>query len=238
MQHILVIEDDPDIRELIGYNLRREGFELTLCNNGQDGLDVALSPKQVDLIVLDLMMPRLNGIEVCKRIRENAEKRTIPIIMLTAKSEETDIVFGLGVGADDYMTKPFGLKELVARVYTRLRSIPQPAPVPLNASKFDTDIDVLRQGDVEIDRSRFHIKVCGTQVPMTLAEFRLFDALVSRPGIVLSRDRLLDAVTGGEGVLIDRNIDVHVRSIRKKLGESRDLIETVRGLGYKFRELQ
>ncbi len=230
MQHILVIEDDPDIRELIGYNLSREGFQITLCDNGQDGLDVALA-KKVDLIILDLMMPRLNGIEVCKRLREHPEKRTVPIIMLTAKSEETDIVFGLGVGADDYMTKPFGLKELIARVYTRLRSF-TPAAVEEKAEE-----DVLRQGDVEIDRSRFHIKVGGTQVPMTLAEFRLFDALVSRPGIVLSRDRLLDAVTGGEGVLIDRNIDVHVRSIRKKLGDSRDLIETVRGLGYKFREL-
>lgn len=236
MQHILVIEDDPDIRELIGYNLKREGFEVTLCNNGQDGLEAALA-HDVDLIILDLMMPKLNGIEVCKRVREVPEKRSIPIIMLTAKSEETDIVFGLGVGADDYMTKPFGIKELVARVYTRLRSFPQAqAAAPVAAQAID--LDVLRQGEVEIDRARFHIKVCGTQVPMTLAEFRLFDALVSRPGIVLSRDRLLDAVTGGEGVLIDRNIDVHVRSIRKKLGESRDLIETVRGLGYKFRELQ
>ena len=233
MQHILVIEDDPDIRELIGYNLKREGFQTTLCTNGREGLLVAQS-KVVDLIILDLMMPELNGIEVCKRLRENPEKRAIPIIMLTAKSEETDIVFGLGVGADDYMTKPFSFKELVARVYTRLRNY---APVPVTQID-SSDENVLHQGDVEIDRARFHIKVCGTQVPMTLAEFRLFDALVSRPGIVLSRDRLLDAVTGGEGVLIDRNIDVHVRSIRKKLGESRDLIETVRGLGYKFRELQ
>ncbi len=235
MQHILVIEDDPDIRELIGYNLKREGFELILCTNGQDGLDAALN-NTIDLIILDLMMPKLNGIEVCKRIRETPEKRNIPIIMLTAKSEETDIVFGLGVGADDYIIKPFGLKELIARVYTRLRTFPSPIAATPAATRIDHD--VLRQGDVEIDRARFHIKVCGTQVPMTLAEFRLFDALVSRPGIVLSRDRLLDAVTGGEGVLIDRNIDVHVRSIRKKLGESRDLIETVRGLGYKFRELQ
>ncbi len=232
MQHILVIEDDPDIRELIGYNLRREGFETTLCTNGREGLNEALS-KSYDLIVLDLMMPEMNGIEVCKRIRENPEKRATPIIMLTAKSEETDVVYGLGVGADDYMTKPFSSKELVARVYTRLRNYTQATPVAPVASD-----DVIQHGDVEVDRARFHIKVCGTQVPMTLAEFRLFDALVSRPGIVLSRDRLLDAVTGGEGVLIDRNIDVHVRSIRKKLGESRDLIETVRGLGYKFRELQ
>ncbi len=234
MQHILVIEDDPDIRELIGYNLKREGFETTLCTNGRDGLAEALT-KSYDLIVLDLMMPEMNGIEVCKRIRENPEKRSIPIIMLTAKSEETDIVYGLGVGADDYMTKPFSSKELVARVYTRLRNYAQ---VPTAPTPSQETADVIQHGDVEIDRARFHIKVCGTQVPMTLAEFRLFDALVSRPGIVLSRDRLLDAVTGGEGVLIDRNIDVHVRSIRKKLGESRDLIETVRGLGYKFRELQ
>lgn len=232
MQHILVIEDDPDIRELIGYNLKREGFETTLCSNGREGLQHALT-KPVDLIILDLMMPELNGIEVCKRLREHPEKRAVPIIMLTAKSEETDIVYGLGVGADDYMTKPFSFKELVARVYTRLRTY-----APITASSTDTTADLVQHGDVELDRARFHIKVCGTQVPMTLAEFRLFDALVSRPGIVLSRDRLLDAVTGGEGVLIDRNIDVHVRSIRKKLGESRDLIETVRGLGYKFRELQ
>jgi DNA-binding response OmpR family regulator len=232
VQHILVIEDDPDIRELIGYNLKREGFETTLCTNGREGLQAALS-KPVDLIILDLMMPELNGIEVCKRLREQPDKRAIPIIMLTAKSEETDIVYGLGVGADDYMTKPFSSKELVARVYTRLRNY-----APLSVAPATEAGDVLQHGEVEIDRARFHIKICGTQVPMTLAEFRLFDALVSRPGIVLSRDRLLDAVTGGEGVLIDRNIDVHVRSIRKKLGESRDLIETVRGLGYKFREFQ
>lgn len=228
MKHILVIEDDPDIRELLAYNLAREGFELTLCNNGRDGLDKALTLK-VDLIILDLMLPQLSGIEVCKKIRENSERRSIPIIMLTAKSEETDIVYGLGVGADDYMIKPFGVKELVARIYTRFRSIPAPAEAQKEG-------DVVRQGEVEVDRARFLVKVGGSQVTMTLAEFRLFDALVSRPGIVLSRDRLLDAVTGGEGVLIDRNIDVHVRAIRKKLGESRDLIQTVRGLGYKFRE--
>ncbi|MCX6130181.1 MAG: response regulator transcription factor, partial [Proteobacteria bacterium] len=187
--------------------------------------------KKVDLIILDLMLPHMNGIEVCKKIREVPEKRGLPIIMLTAKGEETDIVFGLGVGADDYMIKPFGVKELVARVYTRLRrQKPQESA--------HGEIEIMRQGEVEVDRARFQVRVCGTHVPMTLAEFRLFEALVARPGIVLSRDRLLDAVTGGEGVLIDRNIDVHIRSIRKKLGESRDLIETIRGLGYKFREFQ
>ncbi len=228
MKHILVIEDDPDIRELLGYNLSREGFEVTLCSNGREGLEKALQRK-ADLIILDLMLPQLNGVEVCKKIREHPERRVTPIIMLTAKSEETDVVYGLGVGADDYMTKPFGVKELVARVYTRLRT---------QSTVEKTEEDIVRQGDVEVDRARFQVRVGSQQILMTLAEFRLFDALISRPGIVLSRDRLLDAVTGGEGVLIDRNIDVHVRSIRKKLGESRDLIQTVRGLGYKFKEAQ
>jgi DNA-binding response OmpR family regulator len=230
MKNILVIEDDPDIRELLNYNLSREGFDVTTCSDGQDGLEKALS-KKTDIIVLDLMLPHLNGIEVCKKIREVPEKRSVPIIMLTAKGEETDIVFGLGVGADDYMIKPFGVKELIARIYTRLRTQKSP-----DAER--SPDEVVRQGEVEVDKARFQVKVAGNHVPMTLAEFRLFEALVARPGIVLSRDRLLDAVTGGEGVLIDRNIDVHVRAIRKKLGESRDLIQTVRGLGYKFRELQ
>ncbi|SMF79161.1 response regulator [Pseudobacteriovorax antillogorgiicola] len=227
MKRLLVVEDDPDIRELLRYNLTREGFEVLQANNGAEGLKMATS-EAVDLIILDLMLPQLSGIEVCKKLRELPNTKSVPVIMLTAKGEETDIVFGLGVGADDYMVKPFSVKELVARVYTRLRTI---------KAEEREEADVIRQGAVEVDRARFQVKVDGGQIPMTLAEFRLFNALISRPGIVLSRDRLLDAVTGGDGVLIDRNIDVHVRSIRKKLGESRDLIQTVRGLGYKFKEL-
>jgi len=227
VKKILVIEDDPDIRELLRYNLSREGFDVALSNNGSQGLEMALSG-QYDLVVLDLMLPQLSGLEVCKKLRENPTTRNIPIVMLTAKGEETDVVYGLGVGADDYIVKPFGIKELVARVYTRLRSN--------SNTGSEEDADSIRHGVVEIDRARFQVKVEGQPIPMTLAEFRLFNALISRPGIVLSRDRLLDAVTGGEGVLIDRNIDVHVRSIRKKLGEARDLIQTVRGLGYKFKE--
>ena len=227
MKRLLVVEDDPDIRELLKYNLSREGFEVLQANNGADGLKIATN-ESIDLIILDLMLPQLSGIEVCKKLREFPNTKTIPVIMLTAKGEETDIVFGLGVGADDYMVKPFSIKELIARVYTRLRS---------HQVEEKDESDVIRQGAVEVDRARFQVKVEGGQIPMTLAEFRLFNALISRPGIVLSRDRLLDAVTGGDGVLIDRNIDVHVRSIRKKLGGSRDLIQTVRGLGYKFKEL-
>ncbi len=228
MKKILVVEDDPDIRELLNYNLMREGFTVTVADNGKDGLSIAIR-ENPDLIVLDLMLPQLNGIEVCKKLRETTNTRQTPVIMLTAKGEETDIVFGLGIGADDYMVKPFSIKELIARIYTRLRQY--------STEGTKSEQDIVRHGAVEVDRARFQIMVDGQQIPMTLAEFRLFDALISRPGIVLSRDRLLDAVTGGESVLIDRNIDVHVRSIRKKLGEARDLIETVRGLGYKFREI-
>lgn len=226
MKHILVIEDDPDIRELIKYNLTREGFRVSCAADGQEGYDKAID-LSVDLVILDLMLPKLSGIEVCKRLRDSQSCKSIPVIMLTAKSEETDIIFGLGIGADDYMTKPFSVKELIARVYTRLRS-------PANNINKD---DVINFGNVRVDRAKFQVFIDDTQIIMTLAEFRLFNALICKPGIVLSRDRLLDAVTGGEGVLIDRNIDVHVRSIRKKLGDFRDLIQTVRGVGYKFKEV-
>jgi DNA-binding response OmpR family regulator len=233
LKKILIVEDDADIRELIRYNLAREGFDISLASTGLEGFQAA-STTAYDLIILDLMLPELSGIEVCKKLREKPETKHTPIIMLTAKGEEADIVYGLGVGADDYMTKPFGLKELIARVYTRIKSQKfdeQPSIKETHSSDF------VRQGPVEIDRARFQVKVGGEQIIMTLAEFRLFNALISKPGIVLSRDRLLDAVAGGESVLIDRNIDVHVRSIRKKLGEYRDLIETVRGLGYRFKEI-
>jgi DNA-binding response OmpR family regulator len=232
VKKLLIIEDDPDIRELLRYNLSREGFDISQAENGIEGLNQA-GKDAYDLIILDLMLPQLSGIEVCKQLRESASTKQIPIIMLTAKGEESDVVYGLGVGADDYMSKPFSLKELIARVYTRLR---QNNPNTIEAAS-SSEEDILRQGPVEINRARFQVKVDGKHIPMTLAEFRLFSALTARPGIVLSRDRLLDAVAGGESVLIDRNIDVHVRAIRKKLGEFRDLIETVRGLGYKFKEI-
>ena len=149
--------------------------------------------------------------------------------MLTAKGEETDVVFGLGVGADDYMIKPFSVKELIARIYTRLRTSASEDP----SGEVPT---LIKRGGVEIDRARFQVKVEGASVPMTLAEFRLFESLATHPGIVLSRERLLDCLSGGEAVLIDRNVDVHITAIRKKLGTARHLIETVRGVGYRFRE--
>jgi DNA-binding response OmpR family regulator len=230
MKKILVIEDDSDIRELLEYNLMREGFDVVLCSNGESGLEKALDGSH-DLIVLDLMLPIVNGVEICQRVRQNPATAATPVIMLTAKSEETDIVFGLGLGADDYITKPFGIKELVARVYARLRTQAQATPV-----KTKPATGILKEGCIEIDRDQHQVTVAGEGIAMTLAEFRIFEALMSRPGMVLSRDQLLEAVSGGGGLLVDRNIDVHIRSIRKKLGNSRDLIETVRGMGYRLKK--
>lgn len=230
VKRILVVEDDPDIRGLLLYNLEREGFAVDEANNGIDGLERALATTY-DLIILDLMLPGRSGIEVCKTLRTHDRTRDVPVIMVTAKGEETDIVYGLGVGADDYVVKPFGVKELIARVYTRFR-----ATEPPKIDGGPTSDAVLSHGGIEIDRDRFSVKVDQVTVPMTLAEFRLLEALASRPGIVFTRERLLDHVTGGSVTLVDRNIDVHINAIRKKLGKARNMVETVRGIGYRFKE--
>lgn len=228
MKKILIIEDDPDIRNMLQYALSRESFHVLTASDGQEGLDLALS-SDPDLIILDLMLPKLSGIEVCKKVRTQPQTQNTPVIMLTAKGDETDIVFGLGIGADDYVKKPFSVKELSARVYARLR-MQSPTPPPQSAD------DKFYYAGVEIDTQRFEVKINADPLPLTLAEFRLFKSLAVRPGIVQTRERLLDVITGGESVVIDRNIDVHIRSIRKKLGEHRDLIQTVRGVGYRFKE--
>lgn len=229
MKQVLVIEDDKDIRELLKYNLSRETFDVVLCSDGETGLEQALSGS-FDLIILDLMLPHTNGIQICQRLRQNPATSATPIIMLTAKSEESDIIFGLGIGADDYMTKPFSIKELIARMYARLRTQPLG-----EAAKASGPASRVKKGQLELDRSSFQLKLGGAPIGLTLAEFRILEALMLQAGLVLSREQLLEAVGAGEG-LIDRNIDVHVRSIRKKLGEARDVIETVRGLGYRFKK--
>lgn len=228
MRRILVIEDDADIRDMLQYSFSRESYEVNTASNGQDGLELALSSLP-DIIVLDLMLPRLNGLEVCKKLKENPRTKAVPIIMLTAKGDETDVVLGLGLGADDYVTKPFSIRELNARVSARLRPGTAAPSTPVSDEK-------IRYAGVEVDSERFEIRIESELLPLTLAEFRLFRSLINRPGIVQTRERLLDVLTGGDTVVIDRNIDVHVRSIRKKLGDRRDFIQTVRGVGYRFRE--
>ena len=224
---ILVIEDDSDIVEIIQYNFEREGYRVLTAANGEKGIDLARARKPA-LIILDLMLPGLDGIEVCKRMRSTPDTRHIPIVMLTAKGEESDIILGLSIGADDYVTKPFSPKELLARISAVLR-------------RGDLKSDGapgsrIERGPLVIDPVRFVVEHKGRPVPFTLTEFKLLSILAGNPGRVYTRQLLLDKIQGGDVYIDDRNIDVHVRSIRKKLGVNADLVVTVRGVGYKFQD--
>ena len=222
---ILVVEDERDLVEILEYNFTREGFRVYAATNGEKGLDLARE-KRPQVVLLDLMLPGLDGIEVARRLRADPETRKIGIIMLTAKGEESDVVLGLGVGADDYVAKPFRVKELIARVRAVLRRGQEDDDLPAGRR-------IEREG-LLIDTEKHLVLVDGDDVPFTLTEFRLLEALAATPGRVFSRDLLLRKIQGD--VCVDeRNIDVHIRSIRKKLGERKDLIVTVRGVGYKFR---
>jgi DNA-binding response OmpR family regulator len=222
---ILVIEDEPDIVEVITYNLTREGYEVSSARDGEEGLR---KTRQVvpSLVLLDLMLPGIDGVELCRRLKSDQATQSIPIIMVTAKGDESDVVLGLGIGADDYVKKPFSPRELVARVKAVLR----------RAAERQTDLktEKLRVRGVVIDRRRHEVSIEGKKVDLTPTEFRLFRALASRPGWVFDRHELLSQVVGPDTVIVDRSIDVHVNSIRKKLGKHRELIQTVRGVGYKF----
>ncbi len=224
-EHILVVEDERDLCEVLAYNLRREHFQVSTARTGRDGLEAARSGKP-DLILLDLMLPDLDGLEICRLVRQEPRISATPIIMLTAKGEETDIVVGFGVGADDYVPKPFSVKELIARVKAVLRR---------GSSQADEAPQrPVRRGAIEIDPARHEVRVEGEPVEFTATEFRLLYFLASRPGQVYERDTLLRRVLGTEAIRVARNIDVHIRSIRKKLGEQRNVVETVRGVGYRF----
>ena len=222
---ILVIEDEPDILELIQFNLESEGFKVVTSRTGEEGYRLAgeLSP---DLIVLDLMLPDISGIEVCRLLRQEAKTRNLPIIMATARDSEADVIVGLELGADDYITKPFSVRELSARVRAVLRRS--------EPSVSDAPGQIVRAGPLELDPERHEVGIHGQPVELTLAEFRLLSALAGTPGKVFTRDQLLDRITGGQATIIDRNVDVHIRALRRKLGSDAGLIGTVRGIGYKF----
>ncbi len=224
---VLVIEDEDDILEVIDYNLTREGYVVIRSRDGVDGLNRALQ-EQPDLVLLDLMLPELDGLEVCQRLRSDNRTSDIPIIMVTAKGEESDIVLGLGVGADDYIIKPFSPRELVARLKAVLRRTP-------NRDKRVTNELVQRDG-LQVDPGRHRVLISQEEVPFTATEFRMLHFLATHPGRVFTRDKLLSNVIGEDSVVVDRTIDVHIKTIRKKLGSYRHLIETVRGVGYRFAE--
>jgi DNA-binding response OmpR family regulator len=225
---ILVVDDEPNLLHSVAYTLRREGHEVVTAVDGEEALEKARR-EGADLLVLDVMLPRLDGFEVCRRLRAES---TIPILMLTAKDSEIDRVVGLELGADDYLTKPFSMRELVARVKAMLRRAnmvrAQPQPT-----------DVLRAGELEVDLQRRRVLCDGREIALKPKEFDLLAYLMARPGRVFSRDVLLEHVWGYDYAGITRTVDAHVRSLREKLGddaESPRWVETVRGVGYRFRE--
>ncbi len=223
---ILIVEDDRDIVEMVAYNLKEEGYETLSALNGEDGVQLARK-RQPNLIILDIMLPLIDGFEVCKILKNDDMTADIPIIILSAKSQETDKVVGLELGADDYVTKPFSPRELIARIRAILRRDREHR----HTSK------IQQRGDITVDSSRHKVTVSGEEISLTFTEFKLLEFLAQRPGVVLSRDQILDAVSGDEAVVCDRTVDAHVKSLRRKLGKAKDYIETIRGAGYRFKEV-
>lgn len=225
-RHIVVIEDERDIADMLVYNLEREGYKVTAFLDGREGFE-AVTRLGPDLVLLDLMLPGMDGIEVCSGLRADPRTAGIGIIMVTAKGEESDKVLGLGIGADDYVVKPFSPREIIARIKAVLRRNRRSG----NASSQDERIEV---AGLSIDIGRHEVSLNDQPISLTATEFRLLYFLASHPGRVFSRDQIIGHVIGDGAIVVDRNIDVHVRSIRKKLGTAKELIETVRGVGYRF----
>ena len=222
---ILIVEDDHDIVDMVDYNLKEHGYETVSAFNGKKGIESA-EKEQPDLIILDIMLPVIDGFEVCKILKNNQKTANIPIIILSAKSQETDKVVGLELGADDYVTKPFSPRELIARIRAILRRGPENQP----AQKIE-------RGDVIIDGTKHKITVSGEEIVLTNTEFKLLEFIARRPGVVFSRDQILDAVSGGDAIVCYRTVDAHIKSLRQKLGTAKNYIETIRGVGYRFKEV-
>lgn len=223
---IVIIEDEPDILEVLSYNLKREGFIVLASLDGDAGLKL-IKKEKPDLVLLDLMLPGMDGIEICSNIKNDTELHKTLVIMVTAKGEESDVILGLGVGADDYVSKPFSPKELVARVKAVLRRG--------TLLGLDPEKEKIEYGDLSIDTQKYKVLVKGEEVKLTATEFRILYYLSSHKGRVFSREQLLNKALG-DSVVVDRNIDVHIRGIRKKLAIQPPLIETIRGIGYRFKD--
>lgn len=223
---ILIIEDDRSLANVVEYNLVQAGYEVACAYDGQDGLNQARA-KSPSLILLDLMIPVVDGLEVCRRLRNQAETANIPVIMLTARADETDQVVGYNVGADDYVTKPFSVKVLLERIKSLLR----------RQGRQDSASHFVKHGPIVVDRVKHRVEVDGDPVDLTPSEFRLLDTLIRQPGRAFDRAELIDGALGADAMVLERTIDVHIRSLRKKLGRHADWIETVRGIGYRSRDL-
>jgi phosphate regulon transcriptional regulator PhoB len=224
-EKILVVEDEKDIVKMLDYNLKKEGFRTISAHDGEDALDLA-NREHPDLIILDLMLPGMDGLEVCKTLKKNTKTTSTPIIMLTAKSQESDKIVGLELGADDYVTKPFSPRELIARVKAVLRRIKEKDKLP----------EVLKIGDLSIDFSKISVAIKGKVVELTAKEFELLKTLINAKGRVLSRDYLLDTIWGFDNAIEiqTRTVDVHIRTLRKKLKNEAGRIITVKNYGYRF----
>ena len=221
---ILVVEDEPSITEVLKYNLERQGYEVVTAGDGQTALQRARSIIP-ELVILDLMIPVIGGLEVCRQLRSDPRTKDVRILMLTAKGEETDEVVGFNMGADDYVTKPFRVKPLIERIKAQLRRPPAP----------QSSADVIVSEGIEIDRMQHVVSVDGEALTLTPTEFRLLWAFMRQPGRTFSRHELMDCSRGEDANSLERTIDVHIRSLRKKLDGKADLVETVRGVGYRFR---
>jgi two-component system phosphate regulon response regulator PhoB len=225
-ENILIVEDEEDILELVRYNLAKEGFQVGGVTCGEEAVRV-VKAKLPDLVILDLMLPGVNGLEVCKIIKNDSKTQHIPIVMLTAKGEEADIVTGLELGADDYITKPFSPRVLVARVRAVLRRRTQ---------QIAEETSTLQIHDLVINPGRHEVLVRGEPVELTFTEFRILQVLARRPGWVFTRFQIVESVRGEGYPVTDRSVDVHVVGLRKKLGAAGKYIQTVRGVGYRFEE--
>ncbi|WP_252379671.1 response regulator [Desulfovulcanus ferrireducens] len=225
MPRILIVEDEPDILALLSLNLNRAGFETIEADNGLDGLKLA-QDKVPDLIVLDLMLPKMDGLEVCRQVKASDRTSQIPVLMLTARAEEVDRIVGFELGADDYVIKPFSIRELILRIKAILRR---------KVGEHTEKKSIWKVKGLEFDRDKMQFKVDGELVKLTSTEFKLLSELIDAQGKILSREQLLDRVWGYDFAGYARTVDTHIRRLRMKMGPYSDVIETVRGMGYKIK---
>lgn len=223
---VLVVDDEMHIIELLQFNLTKRGFDVFTATNGEEAIQLAINEKP-DLIVLDVMLPGMDGIDVCRKLRQNVSTSDIPVIMLTARGEESDKILGLEMGADDYLTKPFSPRELVARIKAVLRR-----------TRPEDSNNIIEHADIRMDLSKHEVYVKGEKKELTLKEFELLKILIANPGRVFSRDQLMESIWGYNYIGDSRTVDVHIRHLRQKIEEDsgEKFIETVRGIGYRFKE--
>jgi two-component system, OmpR family, phosphate regulon response regulator PhoB len=224
---LLIIEDDRSLAEILAYNLRQAGYEVHTAFDGMDGLSQARL-KLPDVVILDIMLPVMDGLEVCRRLRDDPGTAGILILLLTAKSEESDQLVGFSLGADDYVAKPFSVKVLVERIKAMERR---------RRGSEASDADVVTRAGITVDRGRHRASVGDQQLDLTRSEFRLLDTLIRQPGRAFHRSELINAALGENTIVLERTIDVHIRAVHRKLGQAADAVETIRGIGYRFRDL-